>query len=725
MRVAVMPFENASAEPMAGRAAREALYYTLAEKGFDVIPYAAVDEKLADPAIRSRLCQADGSVNAAGVRALFGAHALATGRVLQARQRDLGPVVLARLQLQVWLIDTQTQAPLWYDRAGAIVRVPDPPSRGPNLTPAERKQAHALRLCQAFDRLWQHLARSLPAPVPPPAESAPAIDKLVARGNRPVVPAGESVSFLVTGAPEAGAVVGIGMLGTSVTLSERPTAGRYTGSYTIRPDDYSHYCRIGAILTAPGGVRRKFADPRAAFLIDTAAPEAPTSLTFATQPGKVALAWAPPVSGDVAHYLVYRSLDSEAGMRLLGRPEAAAFVDETAQGPARYAYIVKSVDLAGNPSVSAAELEVELPKAGPTEVGGAIAGEARWTACGSPYSLTEAVEVTTGARLLIEPGVRIDIPAGLGVVVRGKVEAIGTEAAPITIAGPGEKAACGFRLVGPQARLILSNAVISGAGRGIEAAAGACRLEKVVLNGNSIGLESRPGARVALTECRVEQNQTGAILAAPFEVRRCAFLDNQIGLRLKGDAGALERSIFRNARLDIAKETPAPLAVDGNVFVTADPAAVYDRLWGNLTCRRLLAEKRLTRAYRETPLAPADQCVVRGDVAAAGGQWETALAAYKEALLQGRDRMIVEKALKMHKQLLETEGAAALEREIAFCRSAVMAFPRDVALLTHLAELHFQIGRPADGRTICQRVLELDRRNAYAKKRLEATAVAP
>ena len=120
--------------------------------------------------------------------------------------------------------------------------------------------------------------------------------------------------------------------------------------------------------------------------------------------------------------------------------------------------------------------------------------------------------------------------------------------------------------------------------------------------------------------------------------------------------------------------------------------------------------------------APPERAQARAELAAVEAQWEKALAAYKEALIQNRDRDLIDKALKMYKQIADLEGADALDREIRFCRSAVLCYPYDVALLSHLAELYFQTGQGSMGRTLCAQILEIDPENDYAKKRLEAAA---
>jgi hypothetical protein len=122
---------------------------------------------------------------------------------------------------------------------------------------------------------------------------------------------------------------------------------------------------------------------------------------------------------------------------------------------------------------------------------------------------------------------------------------------------------------------------------------------------------------------------------------------------------------------------------------------------------------------------PIASALIRGDNAARNYDWEGALEAYKTALLQERNRDVIDKALKMYKQIVDFEGAPALAREIRFCRSVVLAHPDDVDLLQHMAELYFRAGAARQGRDICRRILALDPDNEFAKKSLAAVGPTP
>ncbi|KPL11815.1 hypothetical protein AMJ85_02870 [candidate division BRC1 bacterium SM23_51] len=723
--VAVLPFDNESDEPMAGRAARDALFYALADRGFRMLDLREIDSRLADRSLAAALRRGEEGVDAQAAGRLFGAEAIALGRVIRAKPLNARVATWTRLTVQVWLIDTRSQKVVWTDRATALVRLFNLPRRGRSLTPAESRQAPLLRLCRSFDSLWRRLARDLPSVVPEPEVSQLAIRRVVVRPTRPIVSAGDRVDIVVEGTRECVAKATLGTLDEVVPLEESSdrTRGVYRGSYTVQPGDRSDYCRVGVTLESGTSLRRKIASARSAFIIDTVAPDPPTALAYDTRPNGVVLTWDPPASSDIAHYLLYRSETTTGAVRPLARPVRTRHVDRSARGPSRSLYFVKAIDHAGNPSSSSAELVVDLPAPGPSSVGGIIQGEARWTAFGGPYRLALDVDVAPGARLVIEPGTRIEIPPGMEITVRGTVEAIGRANEPIRLVGT--EASRGFHLAHAKAVLRASYVEISGARSGIEVIDGECYLDQVTLRDNQTGLDSQGAQRLVLAYSTVARNRYGVVAGPRFEIRSCEFIQNDVGLRVVGDGGSLDRCLFNNIRLDITKLGRESLVADGNTFWTSDPSKLFRHLWGNVICRSILVRRWPLRRERAVQFEPAAICLTRGEEAARDFEWERALRAYESALLQERNYDYILKALKMYKQIVEAEGPLALERAIDFCHSAVLVYPNKVELLRHLAELHFRQGNARTAREICTRILRINPNDEFAKKSLAAATRSP
>lgn len=718
--VAILPFENFSQEPLAGGAARDALFYALTERGFELLPLPKVDALLQDPEKEASLLRPDGQTDPQLVGEALNVDAVAYGRVVQFKQSDSWLGAVTRIKAEVGLVRSATGAALWTDRANAYVRVFDRLRDADAATPAEKQQARVIRLCRSFDRFWWRLRKSIPSVAQSSGASPAKINKIMVQPTRPVVSAGDRVDIVAEGTADCIVQARLGTLGREVFLDEaRDTApGVYRGSYSIQPGDLSNYCRVIAVIEAGDASRQEIAPPDSAFVIDTIAPDPPTSLSFETQLDGVELNWNPPRAQDLAHYLVYRSDEITGGVRLLGNPTTNRYVDHTVRGPGRQHYFVKAIDRAGNPSSSSLELVVEMPGQGPSTVGGTINGDARWTAFGGPYRMTEDVDVAPEARLIIEPGTEIEIPPGMEITVRGTVEAIGREDKPIGLTGT--ETSTGFNVVGAQGQLHAAHVEFNELGTGIKVVTGECHVDQCAFRRNETGIDAVQAGTLEVTNTTFLRNQNGAAVGPKAELRSADFSENEVGLRVVGDGALVDACRFNNIQVDVVKFGNRPLEVDGCTFWTSNAADLYDHLWGNVTCRRIRVRSVIGRGEREVLFEPFAVSESEGDRAAVEFQWEKALAAFKEALLQERDRGVIDKALNMYKQIAATDGLPGMERELAFCRSAVFCYPRDIELLTRSAELHFRTGRGKLGRQVCTQILQIDPDNEYAQKRLEA-----
>lgn len=56
-------------------------------------------------------------------------------------------------------------------------------------------------------------------------------------------------------------------------------------------------------------------------------------------------------------------------------------------------------------------------------LGGSITGRVECGAAGSPYTVTQDVEVLKGAKLIFRPGITVQFDPGVGITVRGTLEA--------------------------------------------------------------------------------------------------------------------------------------------------------------------------------------------------------------------------------------------------------------------------------------------------------------
>jgi len=694
-------------------------------------PVREIDRKLGSPTLAASLRRPDGGLDVQAAGRAFGTDAVAIGRILDAQALRIGRMEWMRLNVQAWLIDTKSQQILWSHTAPVRVRVFDMSRHRKSLTPAERKQVPLLRLCQGFDALFHQATQAIPLAGSQAMVSHSVIYSVKVQSPRRVISAGDRIEIVAEGTPGGAAWATLGTLGTTATLEESAgeIKGVYRGAYTIRPGDYSNYCRVGVALKVGADQAQRIADTRSAFIVDAIPPLPPTESGYVIRPNGVILNWEPPASPDVAHYLVFRSELTTGGVCLLARPTGISYTDRigddrAARLPHHWSYFVKAVDYAGNASSPSAELVLDLPPRGPTTVGGTIQGEVRWTAYGSPYRLALDVDVVPGARLIIEPGTQIEIRPGMEITVRGVVEAIGEANDSICLVGT--DASRGFHVAHPTAVLRASYVEISGARRaGIEAADGECYLEQITLHDNRIGLDARGVKRLALGHSTIRRNRCGAVAGANCEIRSSDFTQNDVGLRVVDDGITLEQCLFDNFQRDIEKIGGKPLAADNNAFWTDDPSELFRHLWGNVVCRAIYARRWLSRSDRSVQFDSMTGYLRSGDQFASNYQWKQALRAYEAALLQERNRDVIEKALRMHKQIVAARGPAAAEEEIEFCRSALLAYPYDAKLLHQLADLYSQQGNRRAAHELYTRILKIDPKDELAQKKLAAVLSNP
>jgi hypothetical protein len=94
---------------------------------------------------------------------------------------------------------------------------------------------------------------------------------------------------------------------------------------------------------------------------------------------------------------------------------------------------VEALDGAGR-VIDTLRVAVQRLAGGFQEIAGTLNRDTTWSSANGPYSMSGTVTVPAGITLTIEPGTLIFADAGAAIIVRGRIEAAGTEAAPIRIA---------------------------------------------------------------------------------------------------------------------------------------------------------------------------------------------------------------------------------------------------------------------------------------------------
>lgn len=239
---------------------------------------------------------------------------------------------------------------------------------------------------------------------------------------------------------------------------------------------------------------------------------------------------------------------------------------------------------------AAAEFTV-LPT--PTPVGGILAGNVTWTRAGSPYALTNTVQVVHGSTLTIEPGVLV-LGEGKALEVWGTLHAVGTAAQPIhfentQLRGHGEE---GFPFA-----LRLERAVLDG-GTLYDPTGNAVYGSLVLRHSTLRNLQSYLYVWYPTSDVFIEGNRfvrSGGISAggrasrARIHVRNNVFVDWTGGYAVEnwvsydGDVMVVERNSFLGAGRTAVRlprnYTAARMSAAGNYWGTTDETVIRSMIF--------------------------------------------------------------------------------------------------------------------------------------------------
>ena len=172
-----------------------------------------------------------------------------------------------------------------------------------------------------------------------------------------------------------------------------------------------------------------------------------------------------------------------------------------------------------------------------TTVSGVISSDTTWTEAESPYRLEGTVMVAEGVTLTIEPAVEVEGSEGAALVVRGDIDARGTEADPIRFGPVGTDDSWGGVHIGYRGtssdRSALHFATVAGASTGLTIDSYVPSIDSLTLDGNSTGLHLKNPNGYLLIENSVFTNNAIAVKGRTREVvqlRHNDFWNNSVNL---------------------------------------------------------------------------------------------------------------------------------------------------------------------------------------------------
>jgi len=271
-------------------------------------------------------------------------------------------------------------------------------------------------------------------PLPSAAESyerPPDIQAVLSNASDGPFSVGDTVQVFMQAEPGLVATFSMGSVVSSQSLQE-VNEGEYLGRYVVQPGDHAEQLTGSVQAIRPEDRARRDWGVPGRISIDTEAPDAPAAFGARPTVAGVQLAWRG--NNDAQKYRIERASVKEGQFSTITSVELQEYRDEEVKRQNRYVYRLTAVDAAGNES-EPVSVDTAYIAPGPTEISGRIDNDQRFYPFGSPYQVSGEVTLMAGATLWLAPGTVVEFAEGSRLLMRGRVEAIGSEELPITFKG--------------------------------------------------------------------------------------------------------------------------------------------------------------------------------------------------------------------------------------------------------------------------------------------------
>ena len=596
-RIAVLPFQDLEqklysidfdSDDPAG-IVRRGLYNHIASLPFEDVELFQVDRLLKNAGLTdSRQIDALIADNPKKLRSILGADAAVTGVVTHFDRIFAGIYSQVAVGCEVKMWDLNTGRLLW--RANHVSRAH---AGGLSVSPVGLVMAtfasvwnlRGTELLSQTDELFREIVSTMAVPesalagrTPPPR-----IDLFAVMNADKPFTLGQKAAFRIIGDPGCTAYVDLGDFQSSIELAPVSSAVRgalradvleairenyeqtghvltpelmsavqreldsrqiYEGPYTVEAGQEAYGLTAKAYLVNAAGVQASTIDAAHFVDVDSRPPPAVDEVSPVALDGKVKIHWKPSGENDLAGYQLWRSDTPLSGYRLAAETEKNEAVLPDQPNFERFYVRIRALDRAGNEGPLGAPAEAvalpdpdlyRLPQPGPL-LGGAVTGRVLLTAEKSPFSVMSDLVISEGARVYMEPGVKLRFAPDVSLqVTKGDLLAYGRAAKPIRFSGGSGQSGPGAwkGLVFKEGRQILLRHVqIENAQVGIHIADTAPTLQATRISGSSqAGLVLDNGAKPDMTCSVLEHNegQGGIVIQgeglAP-RIRYNVFVDN-------------------------------------------------------------------------------------------------------------------------------------------------------------------------------------------------------
>ncbi len=435
-----------------------------------------------------------------------------------------------------------------------------------------------IQLLRACDDLFRDMIKTIPAGKYAEALRKPHIEMLAQDSKGEPKKAGDIIKVALKGDPGMQAWFDMGGFKKGIDIEEVEPGG-YVGSYRVVPGDNIKDVVVTGYLSDDAGNTTSWVDATRTVTLDTTPPNVPKNVIATGRDKTVLLNWDKNTEDDLSGYIVYRSDTPLSGFKKIGQTEFAGFEDENAINLKACYYKISAVDPAGNESGKERPVTGTAVPPGPTYVKGKLEKNTIWYAGASPYLIEDKVIILERCSLLIEPGTIIKSSGG-GLVIRGGIIASGSKTQVITFLSVNESVWKGITFDSVKGdKNLLAFCRIKDAATGVEIKSSSpeirnCefvknaigikiiggfsnpQIEECIIHDNSsAGIEIIDGAKVSVTNNRINNNNAGLLIqdAGSVSVKGNLITNNKgCGIVVKNSEAAISKNnIYDNALSDM------------------------------------------------------------------------------------------------------------------------------------------------------------------------------
>jgi hypothetical protein len=552
--VAIMPFQNQTAENDAAERIRKEISNLFSSKPYVDIEPSVIDEKIVT-------LERDGGRSVYDLKPqevcqAIGCDGLIFGKVTSYEKIYTGVYSQLSAAAEIWMVDAQT--------GKEVVRIQESVDYYEGNVPLSALAAIVTALSTAanirevqesrmVNELAYKLIQKIPEPEGTPAVKRPLIRAVVTNVSEGPFGSGETVKVGLYGEPGIVAGFDIGNFKKGLPMHESQ-AGVYLGEYAVLPGDNTRGMPIIAHLKRPSGPESQWNYTGGLVTIDTTVPPKVTNLRTRSFDDRIELSWEYPADvPDLSGYLVLRSVQPLSGYEELAKVERNVYVDRKIRPDGVYYYRIIAVDHSGNQSEFAATTtdQAKMAEKAPAVLSGFVMSD---TVLSGIYALTGQFSVPRGVTLTIGPGTTILAERGAGILVQGKLIVDGLNG-QVRLFSRKDKKWAGVVVEGGQVEM--KGFLLSGSVVGITLNDTGGLVENAAITDNDTGMSISGNASVIVRNCWVAGNNTGIELTGTgSKVLQSVILRNLTGLSYRNFTGEVRDNIIIDNERNVLSASP-------------------------------------------------------------------------------------------------------------------------------------------------------------------------